>query len=1011
MSVKKGKNPAVKTAETQAKSRIAEEEEKILAFWQKEDIFQKSIDKPDPYGEYVFYDGPPFATGLPHYGSILPSAIKDAVPRYQTMRGKKVLRRWGWDCHGLPIENIVEKELKISGKKEIEKMGIDTFNAKARESVLRFAGEWKKTIDRIGRWVDFDNAYMTMDNDFIESVWWALKEIHTKGLLYEGVKVLAYCPRCETPIANAEIAMDNSYKEIKDISLYVKFALKGMPNPITNLVAWTTTPWTLPANVALAVNPSAKYVVFNLRGEQGDYIVAEELLPQIAELPGVEVLEGKTIIKGKKLVGKEYEPLFNASRTTFSAEDVNKDKNSYKVYGADFVTLEEGTGVVHIAPAFGEDDKALADKKNLPLIKHVSPQGKFMGGFDGLEDQKLKFVKPKGSDREVDIAILKYLASRNLLFAKKKITHSYPHCHRCETPLYYYALPSWFINIQKVKRQLLKNNDNVNWFPAHLKYGRFGKTIESAPDWTISRNRYWASPLPIWKCEVCDAIEIIGSRKELFEKAPEWKDKLTDLHRPYIDAVMFSCTNCENSMKRIPEVVDGWVESGSMPFAANHYPFENKAFFKENFPAQFITEYIAQTRTWFYYTHTISTILFGKHAFENVLTTGTILAEDGSKMSKSKSNFPDPWLILGTYGADALRLYLLGSPVMKGEDLNFIEEGVDAMLKKVVLVTENILEFYTLFKGDVRPEGTLLFDVEHPLDKWLVALHDKTVVEVTEAMDNYDIARAVKVLEEYIRELSQWYIRRSRGRFKGDNVLDREQAISVLGEVLYSLSRMLAPLAPYIAERIYQSIFSKQGPFESVHLDDWQKPLKSGEYNDELARMEIAREIVELVFSIRGDEKIKVRQPLSEMQVTVDGKSWNITESLRNMILDEVNVRKFQTYDSLDDFDANGKKIITKNSGAVTVAVNIEISEELKREGWIRELTRQINSYRKKEGLTINDTVAFTIASDSDVLIHTIGEFKNELEKSILGTIEVGSPKGSEELSIENTKVAISYTK
>ena len=989
-----------------AKSRIAEEEEKILEFWKKENIFQKSIDKPDPYGEYVFYDGPPFATGLPHHGHILGSAVKDVIPRYQTMRGKKVHRRWGWDCHGLPIENIIEKELKLSGKKQIEEMGIDKFNAKARESVLKYASEWKKTVDRMARWVDFDNSYMTMDDDYIESVWWALKEIHNKGLLYEGVKVLAYCPRCETPIANAEIAMDNSYKEIKDISVYAKFRLKDEPD--TYIVAWTTTPWTLPANTALAVNPKETYAVVSVKDMKGKYIVAEALIDQVAEaLHGVEVIKEKTI-KGKDLVGKSYEPLFDY----YAFKDLPNKEKGWKVYGADFVTMEDGTGVVHIAPGFGEDDKTLADQEDLPLINHVSHDGKFKDEFgDGGVSFKGISVKAKEQHEKSDIEILKYLAPRELLFAKKKITHQYPHCHRCDTPLYYFALPSWFINIQKVKKDILKNNKSVNWYPEHLKEGRFAKTVESAPDWTISRNRYWASPLPIWRCEGCECIEVIGSREELFTKAPEWKGKLTDLHRPFIDAVTFPCEKCTKTMKRIPEVLDGWFESGSMPYAPIHYPFENKEWFKDNFPAQFISEYIAQTRTWFYYTHTLSTILFGKHAFENVVTTGNVQGEDGTKMSKSKNNFPDPWLIFDTYGSDALRLYLLGSPAMKSEDVVFAKEGVEEMLKKVILVTENILDFYNLFKGGVRPEGTLLFDVEHPLDRWLIALHDKTVISMTDAMDNYDIAKAVKLLEEFIREISQWYVRRSRDRFKGDDIIDREQAISVLGEVLYSLSRMLAPIAPYIAERVYQSLFENKGKFESIHLDDWQKPLKSGEYDDELPRMEIARMIVELTFSMRSDEKLKVRQPLSEMQVTVDGKPWKITDAFRDMILDEVNIRKFQTYDSLDDFDEKGDKVITKNEGKITVALNITLTEELKREGWVRELTRQINSYRKKEGLTINDRVAFTISTDSDALLHTINEFKNGLEKSVLGSIEIGIPEHGHELSVENTKIQISHTK
>jgi isoleucyl-tRNA synthetase len=619
-------------------------EAKVRAFWEANGIFEQSVQKDAPNGEFVFYDGPPFATGTPHYGHIVSSLMKDVVPRYWTMNGYSVSRRWGWDCHGLPIENIVEKELGISNKRQIIEMGVDKFNEICRTKVLSYIDAWREMVRKLGRWVDMDNDYKTLDLFFMESVWWVFKQLYDKDLIYEGYRSMFICPRCETTLSQSEVS--EGYKDIKDLSVVVKFELVDEPN--TFVLAWTTTPWTLPGNVALAVNPEMDYIKVDTGTEK---LIISKLEHEKKSVDS-NVIE---TIKGKNLVGKKYKPLFDYYSVD---EKLPNRENGWKIYAADFVTEGEGTGIVHIAPAFGEDDLNLGKKENLPFVQHV--------GMDGVMKAEIKdfaglHVKPIEDVAATDVAIIKYLAAKNLLFAKEKYEHSYPHCWRCDTPLINYATSSWFVAVTKIKDKMLETAKEINWSPDYIKEGRFGNWLEGARDWSISRQRFWASVMPIWRCDDCKEIRVFGSVKELEEASGQ---SVTDLHKHIVDKIELPC-KCGKTMKRIPDVLDTWFDSGSMPFAQMHYPFENEERFKNNFPAKFIAEGIDQTRCWFYYLHVIASALEEKPAFLNVIVNGTVLAEDGKKMSKKLSNYPDTNLVFDKYGADALRAYMLAAPVMQ----------------------------------------------------------------------------------------------------------------------------------------------------------------------------------------------------------------------------------------------------------------------------------------------------------------------------------------------------------
>src|SRR5258708_6931072 len=919
-------------------------EEEVLKFWEENQIFEKSLEQTKNGQPYTFYDGPPFATGLPHYGHILASTVKDLFPRYQTMHGRYVRRRWGWDCHGLPIEELVERKLGISGKKDIEKLGIKKFNETCRSMVLQFADEWKKTIRRIARWVEFDDSYKTMDRDYMESVWWAFKQIYDKGLVYEGRRVLLYCPRCETPISNFEVAMDNSYKEVTEEAVTVKFKVKGQEN--TYLLAWTTTPWTLPGNVALAVGEDIHYLKIKVGDEF--YIIAIDRVNSVFGDTTKIDDRTKEQYKGSDLVGLEYEPLFDVPA-------VQSDK-AFKVYAADFVNTEEGTGIVHTAVVYGEDDYNLGMKVGLPVVPLLDEKGK----FNTLAPELIRGMYFKDSEK----LIKKDLESRGLMFAKQQHQHSYPHCWRCGTTLFYNAIPAWFMNIQKIKSGLLETNEKeINWYPEHLKHGRYQKSVEAAPDWNISRNRYWGNPIPVWKCEdghntVAGSIKDLGLEKNTFyfvrhaeseknvlnvisnsiekdrfglskeglsqaenlarqikelgidliftsdflrtrhtaeilakkigleiktderlreynvgefegKSEKEWQNEfankhdlwteapkggetwaevqkrmvdfvnevnqkyegkkilvvghgdpllvlmrhfgserpypkyvevfeinvsIVDLHRPYIDDVVLKCKECGKDAHRTPEIFDSWVEAGSMPFAEYHYPFDQKEVFESRFPAQFVAEYIAQTRAWFYVMHVISYNLFGKAPFQSVVTTGTILAEDGSKMSKSKNNYPDPWEVMGKYGVDAMRFYLMNSPVMNADNLNFSERELSVIYRKNILILWNVYNYFVTYANEAgwepKPAGYKP-DLTNVLDLWIVAKTQELVNTVTDELDGYNTVRATRAIEEYINESSTWYLRRTRGR-------KDSHFFGSLRHALLAMAKVSAPELPYI---------------------------------------------------------------------------------------------------------------------------------------------------------------------------------------------------------------------
>lgn len=924
-------------------------EEKVIKHWESINAFSRSVTQRSKDNRYIFYDGPPFATGTPHYGHLLASTIKDIVPRYWAMRGYRVERVWGWDCHGLPIENMIEKELDLhGGKLGIEKMGIDKFNAACRSAIMRFDKDWEKIIRRIGRWVDFKNSYKTMDNSYMESVWWAFKKMYDKGLVYEGRKVILYCPRCATPLSNFEIAMDNSYKDIEDNSVYVKFKIKGTKKDF--FIAWTTTPWTLVGNVALAVNEKAKYakVVWN----DEELWVAEKLIERVFATKKSD-LKIVTEKKGKELVGIEYETLYNYMPT--------KGKKSHYITNADFVSLEDGTGIVHTAAIFGEDDYRLAQQLDLPCEPTLDDQGKF-----------LPFVTPIAGIfyKKAEEWVINDLISRNLMFRSEKTTHSYPFCYRCSTPLYFNAIPAWFINIQKLKADLIKQNRKIKWYPGYLKYGRFGKGLEMAPDWNISRSRYWGTPMPIWMDKKTDKIRVIGSIEELKKWAvePNKISELKDYHREFLDPLEIWIDDKKTIKgKRISEVFDCWVESGSMPFASIHYPFENKEKFEKSYPAQFISEYIAQTRAWFYTLHTISVGLFDKPSFQNAVATGTILAEDGSKMSKSKKNYPDPMLIIKEYGVDSLRLYLMSSPLMKAENLNFNSKGVEEIRKRVFNIWWNVFAFYKIYTP--KPKDTNFpksSEIKHVMDRWIVSKVTNLTKNVTNSMNLYDIVSVSRSIMVFVDELSTRYLRESRERLRNEK--ENGQAIQIFGAVLKRLSLLSSPIIPFFTEVLYQNLVNK--PKDSIHLEDW--PLADESYinlklEDEVVLM---YQIAEKAHAIRKSEGIKVRQPLSTLSVKADKIP---SEDILEVLKQEINVEDI---------------IWTKTRDSkVSVKLDTNITEELRQKGEAREVIRTIQNLRKEAGVKFDEMVRAQLKS-----------WPKEYEKQIMSkTLATELVSGNEE--------------
>ncbi|MCA9374207.1 isoleucine--tRNA ligase [Candidatus Peregrinibacteria bacterium] len=972
------------------KQSFPELEHQMLEAWEKNKTFEKSVEARKDGEKYVFFDGPPFANGLPHYGHILANSLKDAVTRYWTMKGYYVPRTNGWDCHGLPVEYEIEKKLELAGRKDIVDMGVEKFNDACRESVFTYTKEWEQLLRRIGRWVDFGQSYATLNNDYMESIWWVFSQIWKKEMVYQGHKSMHVCPRCETPLSNFEVSQ--GYKDVTDLSATAKFKLKGED---VFVLAWTTTPWTLPGNIALCMGPEIEYVKVGVKYEDGKeevYIVAKELVEKVFKDMNYNILDA---VDPKEMEGKEYEPLL----------PFYKDEPGFKIVLADFVTTEDGTGIVHIAPMFGEDDYGVAKKYDLPMIQHVKMDGTFK---DEVTDWAGKFVK--GQDQNV----AQYLEEHDRLFKKENYRHSYPHCWRCDTPLLNYSTRSWFIKVTDLKDRMLKNNKKISWQPPHIQEGRFGKWLEGARDWAISRNRFWGCPIPVWECEEGHA-ECIGSVEELKDrsgKLPERNGEL-DLHKPYIDEVTFDCGNCGKEMKRIPEVLDCWFESGSMPYAQLHYPFENKQEFEDNFPAQFIAEGLDQTRGWFYTLHVLASILFDKPAFENVIVNGILLAADGEKLSKRKKNYPDPNELFETKGVDAMRMFLYMSTTPLGEDARFSESHVEEVVKKFSLTLWNAYSFFMTYAnidGWTPEKMDDDFEPSHKLDQWILSELQALIGTVTEEMDDYNLNKATRPLQDFVDSLSNWYIRRSRRRFwKSENDGDKNEAYQTLYTVLVEFCKLLAPFMPFLADGIYTNLTGK----ESVHLEDWPKPLSvylKKELNEE---NQLIRQIVTLGHGVRDAANIKVRQPLAKVQLGLPANvDHGMIQAQKDVILEELNVKDLEILTDagefvkqvcmpnarvlgpkygkevqsiiqmakagdfdvqedgsvkIGDYELSGDEVEVgfhgkegfdvASAGGVSVVLDTTITDELKQEGHAREIVRRIQDLRKEADYNVDDRI------------------------------------------------------
>jgi isoleucyl-tRNA synthetase len=907
-----------------SRRRASEYEQDLVQYWKDNKTFEKSVSQRPADDAYVFYDGPPFITGVPHHGTLLSSIVKDAVPRYWTMKGKRVERVWGWDCHGLPAEVFTEKKLGIQDKRDIgTKISLEEYILTCRENMVLTGSLWEDTIERIGRWVDFKGAYRTMDKDFMESVWWAFSELYNKGKIYEGEKVLLYCVRDATPISKAEVAMDNSYQDDTDPSVYVKFKLVDSD---TSLLAWTTTPWTLPSNTATAVHNDIEYAEVQVGDEK--LILAKELIEKALQDEKHNVVE-HTILRtfpGSELVGKAYVPLFS-----------NRGENAHKIWHADYVSVEDGTGVVHLSPAYGEEDYALARVNKVPVISNLDDNGFYTEG--PWEGQQVW---------EVNKTIAKTLHADGRIWRINYIKHSYPHCHRCGTKLIYRAHPSWFMDIDGQRSEMLEQNQNVTWFPEHMKHGRFQKTVEGAPDWNMSRDRFWATAMPVWKGIDADGVEhtkVVGSYAELKELSGV---ELEDYHRPWVDDITFQIDGV--TYTRIDKVLDCWFESGSMPFAQFHYPFENKEKFEQNFPGDFIAEYVGQVRAWFYYLHAVNVGLFGKEAFKNVIVTGTLAGNDGRKMSKSYGNFTDPNELMDKYSADALRFLLLSSPVLNAEDFALQDKDVADVARKLSMVW-NMYDFFTLY-ADVDGwewDGTLddpMDVLSNPLDRWIISRVHELTAEVERCMDGYDLPNALKPILPFIDDASNWYVRRSRKRFwKSDNGEDKQMAYKTLHYVLVRLSYVLAPFTPFLAEELYRKLTGG----ESVHLLDW--PATGTVDAALVADMAAVRDTISAGLALRARFSLKVRQPLAS--VTAHG----LPQAFDDIVCEELNVKQ-----------------VIHAPEATDVLLDTELTPELQQEGLIREVIRNVQSARKQAGLEIDDRIHLQLGSDHPQLAEALAQ-------------------------------------
>lgn len=905
--------------------RAIEYEKDWVQKWKADRTFEKSVENRPSDNSYVFYDGPPFISGNPHHGTLLSSIVKDAIPRYQTMKGKRVERVWGWDCHGLPAERFTEKKLGINSRQEVLEYGIEKYIVACRNNMVQTSSEWEDVVDRIGRWVDFKGAYKTMDKDYMESVWWAFKELHSKGKIYEGEKVLMYCTLDATPLSKAEVTMDaGAYQDITDPSVYVKFRLEDG----STLLAWTTTPWTLPANTAVAVNEKLTYVEVKTVNDQ--FILAKELLGKVMQDDKHQPLEYEVVreLKGKELVGLSYQPLLG----------VDRGDNAHKVWAADYVSHEDGTGIVHLAPAYGEEDFELARDKKIPVVHTIDEDGFFTEG--DWKDQNVW---------EVNKQIAKDLKERGVVWKIDYIRHSYPHCHRCGTKLMYRAHPSWFMDIDGQREQMLEQNGPINWFPPHIKHGRWEKTIEQAPDWNLSRDRFWATAMPVWKSE-SGKVKVVGSYAELKELSGR---ELDDYHRPWVDDITFELG--DETYTRIDKVIDCWFESGSMPFAQFHYPFENKEKFEADFPGDFIVEYVGQVRAWFYYVHAVNVALFGTNAFNNVIVTGNVAGNDGRKMSKSYGNYTDPNELMDKFSADSLRFLLLSSPLLSGEDFALQDKEVGDVARKLSMIW-NMYDFFTMYAevDGWEYDGTLvdpLDDCNNPLDIWIISRLHQLVAEVEKHMDGYNLPDAMSPILPFLDDASNWYVRRSRRRFwKSEETRDKQMAYQTLHYVLVRLAYVLAPFTPFLAEELYHNL---TGDKESIHLKDW---LPAGRVNELVMNdMETVRDYVNQGLSLRAKAGLKVRQPLASVTVPALGKHIDFESILK----DELNV-----------------KSVTQGN---EMNIDEKITPELKREGLMREVVRVVQAARKAADLSVDDRIELELAAEDKEVAAAIREHEKTI--------------------------------
>lgn len=923
---------------------FAEIEETMLKTWQEEDTFKKSLENRIDAPLFSFYDGPPFANGVPHYGHLVQTTIKDSITRYKTMQGFHVPRRVGWDTHGLPVEYAIEKEHGFRGKQDIVAYGIDKFNQECRDSVFTYKDVWEKMFTRVGRWADYSQTYATLDVSYIESVWWVFKTIYDKGLIYKDFRSTPYCPRCATALSNFEL--NQGYQDnVPDPSLFVLFKLQDEP---AYLLGWTTTPWSLPGNAAIAVKPDAKYVYVEVPQDDNKptktIIVARERLSALS----CDTYHIVKEVNGSELVGKSYEPVFKLN----NLESYEHSKNLYKVWAADFVSIEDGSGVLHVAPAFGEDDLELGKSNNIPVLLTIDEYGKVLTGIGIASDIEGQFFK------KADEKIIAHLSSNDAVFAAETFLHTYPFCWRCDTPLLYYATDNWLVNVTKIRDRLVTNNQKINWTPNHIKDGRFGNWLEGARDWAISRSRFWGAPLPVWVTDDGDIV-VVGSVGELKELAIN-PENVVDLHRPYIDDIVIK-TKTGKLAKRIPEVFDCWFESGAMPYAQEHYPFENADNWDQKYPATFIAEAIDQTRGWFYTLHVLASALFDSPAFENVICSGWVVAADGEKLSKRKKNYAPMDEVFDQFGVDTLRYFMASSPIVNGEDVRFSVDFLRDTQRKIFMTLNNIYSFYSLYaevdKWVPRNPGKAPIS-SNLLDKWMISRLHQTVSEMTKAMDEYRLDKATRPLADLLDDMSNWFVRRSRRRFwKSEDDSDKESAYETLYYCLTTTITLLSPISPFLTDHLWRKLTrGVKGQPTSVHLCDWPK---AGEVDNEIiSQMQTARDAITVGLSLRAEAKIKVRQPLHTAKVPM------LPEEYKDIIAEELNVKTVEWADQ--------------------VSLDTTVTKELKYEGLMRDSIRHIQNERKTTGLNVDDRIILELSASTSELETALQTHQETIAKETL---------------------------